>query len=64
VKEFCPERIILLGPGNALASAVIQAIIAIGWRGLHSKDDFKAQQQQEPWLLAFGDEQQSRYLTL
>lgn len=62
VKEFCPERIILLGPGNALASAVIQAIIEVGWRGLSCKEDFKTQQLNDPWLLAFGDEQQSQAL--
>lgn len=64
VKEFSPERIILLGPGNGLASVVIQALIAIGWRGLNSKGDFQAQQSQEPWLLAFGDELQRQTLTL
>lgn len=54
VKEFCPQRIVLLGPGNGLAGAVIQALIELNWQGLSSKQDFIAQQQQQPWLLAMG----------
>jgi malonyl CoA-acyl carrier protein transacylase len=54
VKEFCPQRIVLLGPGNGLAGAVIQALIELNWHGLSSKQDFIAQQQQQPWLLAMG----------
>ncbi len=54
VKEFCPQRIVLLGPGNGLAGAVIQALIKLNWQGLSSKQDFIDQQQQQPWLLAMG----------
>lgn len=40
VKEFAPDRLILLGPGQNLGGAVAQSLIEIGWQGLASKQDF------------------------
>ncbi len=54
VKEFAPDRIILLGPGETLGGAIAQSLIAIGWQGLHSKTDFQERQQRDPLLLAMG----------
>ena len=34
VREYAPDRIILLGPGDTLGGAIAQALIAIEWRGL------------------------------
>jgi [acyl-carrier-protein] S-malonyltransferase len=63
VKEYAPERIILLGPGDTLGGAIAQALIAIEWRGLHSKRDFQERQASEPLLLAMGREDQRALVT-
>jgi len=54
VKEYAPDKIILLGPGTTLGGAVAQALIQIGWNGWRSKADFMAAQQQEPYLISLG----------
>lgn len=52
VKEFAPDQIILLGPGQNLGGAVAQSLIEIGWRGLQSKQDFQDLQQSDtPFLI-------------
>jgi [acyl-carrier-protein] S-malonyltransferase len=59
VREYAPDRIILLGPGDTLGGAIAQALIAIEWRGLTSKRDFQEMQASpEPVLLAMGREDQ------
>jgi acyl transferase domain-containing protein len=58
VKEYAPDRIILLGPGDTLGGAIAQALIAIQWRGLRSKRDFQEMQASDPYLLAMGREDQ------
>ncbi len=64
VKEYAPDRIILLGPGDTLGGAIAQALIAIEWRGLGSKADFMAMQASaEPVLLSMGREDQRALVT-
>jgi len=58
VREYAPDRIILLGPGDTLGGAIAQALIAIEWRGLRSKADFQAMQAAEPFLISMGREDQ------
>ena len=59
VKEYAPDRIILLGPGDTLGGAIAQALIAIQWQGLRSKQDFQAVQASDaPLLLSMGREEQ------
>ena len=59
VREYAPDRIILLGPGDTLGGAIAQALIAIEWRGLRSKRDFQEMQASaDPVLLAMGREDQ------
>ena len=61
VKEYAPDRIILLGPGDTLGGAIAQALIAIRWKGLRSKAEFQALQADQPFLLAMGrDDQRGR----
>ena len=38
--ELGPERIVLPGPGNTLGGICGQILIELGWRGIHSRDDF------------------------
>jgi hypothetical protein len=54
IREFAPDRIIILGPGETLGSAVAQSLIAARWRGLDSKTAFAAAQAADPLVLAMG----------
>ena len=64
VREYAPDRIILLGPGETLGGAIAQALIAIQWRGLRSKSDFQAiQESDSPILLSMGRDQQRKLVT-
>jgi [acyl-carrier-protein] S-malonyltransferase len=63
VREFAPDRIILLGPGDSLGGAIAQALIAIEWRGLRSKADFQEMQASSPYLLSMGREDQRALVT-
>ena len=64
VREHAPDRIILLGPGDTLGGAIAQALIAIEWRGLRSKQDFQEMQASDsPFLLAMGREDQRALVT-
>ena len=64
VREHAPDRIILLGPGDTLGGAIAQALIAIQWRGLRTKQDFQDMQASDsPFLLAMGREDQRALVT-
>ncbi|HEX9963668.1 MAG TPA: ACP S-malonyltransferase [Allosphingosinicella sp.] len=63
VKEYAPDRIILLGPGDTLGGAIAQALIAIQWRGLRSKRDFQEMQAADPFLISMGREEQRALVT-
>lgn len=58
IREFAPDVIILLGPGQTLGGALAQALIANDWRGLSSKADFSARQKTNPLILSMGREDQ------
>jgi malonyl CoA-acyl carrier protein transacylase len=63
VREYAPDRIILLGPGDTLGGAIAQALIAIQWLGLKSKQDFQDLQSTSPVLLSMGREDQRALVT-
>ncbi len=44
LREFSPDHLVLLGPGESLGGAIAQALIAEGWRGIRSKSRFKEEQ--------------------
>ena len=58
VKEFCPDRLIVLGPGSTLGPPVAQELIKHRWRGMESKSGFTARQAEDPFVLAMGIEDQ------
>ncbi|NQY63872.1 MAG: ACP S-malonyltransferase [Alteromonadaceae bacterium] len=58
VKEYAPDKLIILGPGATLGGAVAQSLIKQQWLGLKSKSDFIAMQKQDPYILAMGIEEQ------
>lgn len=63
MREYAPDRIILLGPGDTLGGAIAQALIAIEWQGLASKQDFQERQATAPILLSMGREDQRALVT-
>ena len=58
LKEFAPDKIILLGPGSTLGGAVAQALIDVNWHGWQSKDDFINAQKSDPYLISIGIDEQ------
>ncbi len=58
VREFAPDCLILLGPGDTLGGAVAQSLIEIRWRGLNSKKAFVESARSSPYLLSMGREDQ------
>lgn len=44
IKEFAPDKLIILGPGATLGGATAQSLIAHQWQGLLSKQHFIEQQ--------------------
>ncbi|MEE4350157.1 MAG: ACP S-malonyltransferase [Pacificimonas sp.] len=64
IKEFAPDRLILLGPGYSLGAPIAQVLIAHRWHGMTSRDDFMAQQKRDPFLLAMGRDDQRAMTTL
>jgi [acyl-carrier-protein] S-malonyltransferase len=63
VREFAPDAVIVLGPGETLGGAVAQSLIGVSWLGMESKADFQARQASDPFLLAMGREDQRRLVT-
>ncbi len=54
IKEFAPDKLIILGPGATLGGAVAQSLISHQWMNLKSKANFIAQQKLDPYILAMG----------
>jgi acyl transferase domain-containing protein len=61
LKEFAPDKLILLGPGATSGGAVGQILVDQTWWGLDSKDAFQARQAQDPVLIAMGRDEQRRF---
>ena len=58
IKEFAPDKLIILGPGSTLGAPVAQELIKHGWMGLDSKDTFNMLQEADPFVLSMGMENQ------
>ena len=54
VKEFAPDRLIVLGPGTTLGAPVAQVLVQEGWHGIDSKSAFQARQEVDPYVLSMG----------
>lgn len=52
LREYAPEVIVLLGPGETMGGPVGQILVAEGFYGIHSKRDFVERQEKDPLLLA------------
>ena len=58
IKEFAPDRIVLLGPGDTLGGAIGQVLVAEKWLGIADKSGFAARQATNPFLIAMGRDEQ------
>jgi acyl transferase domain-containing protein len=58
LREFAPDCLIILGPGDTLGSAVAQSLIAASWSDIVSKTSFIAFQQIRPFVLSMGRPEQ------
>ena len=62
LKEFCPDHVVLLGPGNSLGSPVAQILIKQQWNGLKSKEDFLADQKNNFFVVSMGIDEQKNFV--
>jgi|GEM_PF-57990 len=53
-REFAPDLFIVTGPGTTLGGAVAQSLLLANWRGMASKDDFRALQDENGLLVSMG----------
>lgn len=53
-REFAPDLFIVTGPGTTLGGAVAQSLILADWRGMGSKDEFRALQDEAGLLVSMG----------
>jgi len=64
IKEFAPDVLIVLGPGNSLSSSVAQRLIEMKWQGISSKSEFIARQKNNPIIIAMGMPDQRQLVTI
>jgi len=57
-KEFAPDCLIILGPGTTLGPVTAQQLINMTWQGLTDKTEFKKRQQNTPFILSMGIDEQ------
>lgn len=63
LREYNPDYVVLLGPGESMGGAIAQTMIAEGWRGLHNRQDFiSAQKSDQPPLIAMNRLNQAELL--
>ena len=58
LKEFAPDRLIVLGPGSSMGAPVLQRLLAGKWQGISGKAGWLARQAEQPFVLAMGIEAQ------
>ena len=54
IKEFCPDKLVLLGPGNTLGGPIGQIIAGQNWQDISCKKDFTNRQKTDPFLISLG----------
>ena len=64
IKEFCPDRLVLLGPGNSLGGPIGQILIENEWLNINSKTEFLEYQNKSPFLISMGLEVQRDLISL
>ena len=64
MKEYCPDKLVLLGPGNTLGGSIGQIIVQNNWFDVNLKQDFSKLQRNEPYLISMGIEDQRKFVCL
>ncbi len=59
LREYAPDRIVLLGPGQSLGGAVAHVLISERWQGMDSREAFVERQQRDPFLLSLERPEQA-----
>ena len=54
LREFAPDRIVLLGPGDTLGGAIGQVLVGLDWLDISSRNVFAARQGEDPFLIGMG----------
>jgi [acyl-carrier-protein] S-malonyltransferase len=54
LKEYNPDHLVLLGPGNTLGGAIGQILVNMRWDGIMDKQSFTLQQKTNPFLISLG----------
>ncbi len=62
-REFAPDLFIVTGPGATLGGAVAQSLTLGHWRGMTDKASFQARQNDDPFLIAMGRDEQRALVT-
>jgi acyl transferase domain-containing protein len=63
VKEFAPDRLIVLGPGTGMGAPVLQTLARLRWLGLSDRAAWLARQAKDPFVIGMGVEDQRRLVT-
>ena len=63
LKEFAPDRLILLGPGTTLGAPVLQTLTNLRWLDIDSKERWLERQAEDPFLLSMGIAAQRTHAT-
>ena len=58
IKEFAPDKIILLGPGNSLGAPTAQILIKENWLEMDSKESFQAIQDEKNYIISMSRKDQ------
>ena len=63
LREYAPDLLVCLGPGDALGAPVAQVIIQERWQGIGDREAFLQRQQDEPLVVSFARDEQRRLVT-
>ncbi len=63
LREYAPDLLVCLGPGDALGAPVAQVIIQECWQGIDDRAAFLRRQQDDPLVVSFAREEQRRLAT-
>lgn len=59
LREYAPDRLVLLGPGDTLGGAVAQVLIRERWRGIDSREAFLERQREDPPVISMARPEQA-----
>ena len=63
IKEFSPDKLVLLGPGNTLGGPIAQILIQNSWLDIDSKKTFTKKQKNDPYLISMSINEQRKIVS-